>query len=128
MTVNVDLMYVNPLIVLINNSDVAQHRLVPKKKGGGGDWHPDVSTGTGQRPHWVGPDAQSAYANDSERLNTSAKNNDTSVTSPQKPMQILPIKYMECTAFSISINLHCLSMQTHQNENEGFLSFTGLDK
>lgn len=35
MTVNVDLMYVNPLIVLINNSDVAQHRLVPKKKGGG---------------------------------------------------------------------------------------------
>lgn len=48
---------------------------------------------------WVGPDAESAYANDSESLNTSAKNNEMSVTSLQKPMQMMAIKYMKCAAF-----------------------------
>lgn len=54
---------------------------------------------------WVGPDAESAYANDSERLNTSAKNNETSVTSLQKPMQILSIKKIRSALNTL--NRHC---------------------
>lgn len=107
MTVSVVWKHVNSSVDVINNSDVAAPAGTKK---GGGDWHHDVSKAKGQRPHWVGPDARSAYANDSERLNTSAKNNDTSVTSPQKPMQIVLVKYMECTAFSISIIPHCLTL------------------